>query len=72
MAKSKSSGYFGLGWIISIILAIIPITNIVFGIVIRAQRRNIIGVILNIILFPIFYLIDLITIIICKKVCVLA
>ena len=70
MAKQRA--YLGLGWLISVILAIIPITNIVFGIVIRIQRQNWLGLILNIILMPLFWLIDLITIILSKDLTVLA
>lgn len=71
MAK-KSKDYFGLPWIISIILAIIPITNIIFGLIIRIKKGNVLGVILNIILCPLFWLLDLITIIVSKKVSILA
>ncbi len=75
MAKKKSSksgGYFGLGYIISIILAIFPITNLILGIIIRAQRRNILGIVLNVILAPLFWIIDLISIIVKNKLLVLA
>ena len=71
MAKS-SGGYFGLGFIVSLVLAIIPISNIVLGIITRAQNGNFLGVILNIILFPIFWIIDLVSIIAKNKVFVLA
>ena len=70
MAKQKA--YLGLDWIISIILAIIPITNIILGIVVRIQRENWLGVLLNIILAPLFYIIDLVTIILSKDLTVLA
>lgn len=70
MASTKA--YFGLDWIISLILAIIPITNIICGIITRAMRGNIVGLILNIILCPIFYIIDLVTVIINKDLTVLA
>ena len=70
MAK-KSSGYFGFDFLISLILAIIPFTNIVFGVIIRAQAGNLLGVILNIVLCPAFYFIDLISIILKKKIFVL-
>lgn len=69
---AKSKDYFGLSWIVSVILAIIPFTNVIFGIITRIQRKNWLGVILNIILCPIFYIIDIITIIISKKLTVLA
>ena len=61
MASKKTT--YGFGRIINIILAIIPITNIIFGVIKRAEKKNWLGVILNIILFFIFYWVDLITII---------
>jgi hypothetical protein len=64
--------YLGLPWLISVILAIIPFTNVILGIITRLMRGNIIGVILNIILCPIFYIIDLITVIFSKDVTVLS
>ena len=70
--KSSQKAYFGLDWIISLILAIIPFTNVVFGIVTRAMRANWLGLILNIILCPLFYIIDLVTIIVSKDLTVLA
>lgn len=70
MAK-KSGGYLGLGWVVSVILAIIPITNIILGVIARVQKKNILGVVLNIILCPIFWIIDLVTIITEGKVTVL-
>lgn len=70
--KSSQKAYFGLSWIVSLILAIIPFTNIIGGIVTRVMRQNWVGLILNIILFPIFYVIDLVTIIINKDLTILA
>ena len=71
MAKG-GKGYFGLNWVVSIILAIIPITNLIFGIIIRAKNGNILGLVLNIILCPIFYIVDLVTIIVSNKLLFLA
>lgn len=68
---SPAADIFGLGYIISIILAIIPITNLILGIIIRAQRRNILGIVLNVILAPLFWIIDLISIIVKNKLLVL-
>ena len=62
MAKSDRA-YLGTGWIISIILAIIPVTNIILGIVTRLIRGKIILAILNFFLFFIFYWVDLFSII---------
>ena len=61
MASKKTT--YGFGRIINIILAIIPITNIIFGVIKRAEKKNWLGVILNIILCFIFYWVDLVTII---------
>lgn len=70
MASSKR--YFGLDWIVCLILAIIPITSIVCGIITRAQRGHIIGAILNFFFAPIFWIIDIVTMIISKDITVLA
>jgi hypothetical protein len=73
MAKklAKAKAYFGLDWVISLILAIIP-TNIVLGVITRVLRENWLGVVLNIVLFPVFYIIDLVTIILHKDLTILA
>ena len=70
MASTKR--YFGLSWVVCLILAIIPFTSIICGIVTRVQRGNILGAILNFILAPIFYIIDLVTMILSKDITVLA
>jgi len=64
----KQKAYLGLGWIISIIIAIFPITNIIGGIITRLQRGAIIMAILNFFLFFIFYWVDLISIILNKDI----
>lgn len=70
MASSKR--YFGLGWLVCVILAIIPVTSIICGIITRVQRGNILGAILNFVLCPLFYIIDIITMIIQKDITILA
>lgn len=70
MAKSKA--YFGLDWIVSLILAIIPVTNLICGVVTRAQRGAWLGLVLNLILCPLFWIVDLITIIVKKDIVFLA
>lgn len=73
MAKSKNQrAYFGLGWVVSLILAIIPITSWILGIVVRFRRGNILGGILNIPFGFIFWIIDLVTMITQKDITVLA
>ena len=63
--------YFGLSWIMSIILAVLP-TNPFVGAATRIQRENWLGLICNIIFFPIFYFIDLFSILFCKDLTILA
>ena len=70
MAAKKNS--YGFSRIVNIILAIIPITNLIFGVVKRAEKKNWLGVILNIVLFFIFYWVDLITIILNDEIKLLA
>ncbi len=70
MASTKR--YFGLGWIVCLILAIIPVTSLICGVITRIQRGNILGAILNIILFPVWYILDLITMILCRDITILA
>ena len=73
MAKKKASGgAYGFGHIINIILAIIPITSIILGIVTRAQRGKILGAVLNFFLFPLFWIVDIITVIFDNKLSLLA
>ena len=62
--SNNGNGYFGLSYLISIILAIIPVTNILFGVVIRLQKKSYLLAILNIILMPVFYVVDLFSIIV--------
>lgn len=72
MAKKKSGGAYGFGHIINIILAIIPITSIILGIVTRAQRGKILGAVLNFFLFPLFWIVDIITVVLDNKLSLLA
>ena len=43
MAGKKD--YFGLDWIVSLILAIIPITSVVCGIIVRIQESTLAGIV---------------------------
>ena len=40
MAKNRSKDYLGLSWLVSLILAIIPITSLVLGIVTRFSEGH--------------------------------
>lgn len=65
MAKGGKA-YLGLPWIVSLILAIIPVTSWILGVVTRITRGHLISGILNIFLVPLFWIIDLITMIFCR------
>ena len=71
MAK-RQKAYLGLEWIVSLILAIFPVTNVILGIVTRVQRGNILGAVLNFFIAPLFYIIDLVTMILSRDLTVLA
>lgn len=67
MAKS-SNDYFGLGRLISIILAIIPVTSWICGIITRIQDGHIVAGIIRIFLGWLTWIIDLILIIVNGKI----
>ena len=73
MAK-KAGGAYGLGFdkIINIILAIIPITSIILGIYRRVTTGHIIGAVLNFFLAPLFWIVDLVTVLLDDKLVLLA
>ena len=63
MAKRKSKGkdYFGLDPIVSLILAIIPVTALVFGVLTRLKEGKIVAAILRIVLgWNIIWILDII------------
>ncbi|MBQ9511336.1 MAG: hypothetical protein IJR55_06565 [Clostridia bacterium] len=69
MAKS-SKDYFGLSWIVSIILAIIPFTSWICGAVVRFQEGKIVAALIRLIFgFTIVWLLDLISMIVKHKIC---
>ena len=68
MAKS-SSDYFGLGRIVSLILAIIPFTSWLLGVVTRFLEGKIIAGILRIFFGWIMLILDLVFMIINGKIC---
>lgn len=68
MAKSKSD-YFGLGYLVSVILAIIPVTSWLCGAITRFMEGKIIAGILRLVFgFTIVWLIDLIMMIFRKHI----
>ena len=68
MAKRKSD-YFGLGYLVSVILAIIPITSCICGAITRIMEGKIVAGILRIVLgWNIIWILDLIFMIISKHI----
>ena len=60
MAK-KQKDYFGLEWIVSLILAIIPITSFVLGILTRFQEKKYVAAVLRLLLgWNIIWILDII------------
>jgi hypothetical protein len=69
MAKSKKD-YFGLAWIVSLILAIIPITSWICGFITRFSEGKIVAGIIRLLFgFTIVWLLDLIFMIFSHKIC---
>jgi len=71
MAKKKKVTLYCFGRLLNVIFAIMP-TNPFFGIITRILRRKWLGALLNLILFPIFYIADLVTVILYDKPMLLA
>ena len=58
---SKKKDYFGLGRLLSIILAIIPVTSLILGIVTRFQEKKYVAAILRLVLgWHLIWVLDLI------------
>ena len=74
MAKSK--GYLNQGWgfVVTLILAIIPFTSWILGGITRIMRGKLLWGILNLIpiTFPIFWIIDIVSVILNKDLVYLA
>ena len=66
---ANKSDYFGLSYIVSVILAIIPITSWLCGAITRLQEGKIVAFIVRLIFgFTIVWVLDLIFMIINKKI----
>lgn len=69
IAKKGGSGYFGLGFVPSLILAIIPITSWILGVLTAAKNKSWLWVIIRLFLgFNIIWVIDLISMILNKQI----
>ena len=68
MASNKD--YFGLSWIVSLILAIIPFTSWICGAITRLQEGKIVSFLLRLLLgWGIIWLLDLVFMILQHKIC---
>lgn len=68
MAK-RSSDYFGLGYIVSLILAIIPVTSWICGAITRFQEGKLVAGIVRLVFgFTIVWVIDLVLMILSKRI----
>ena len=68
MAKGKSD-YFGLGYVVSLILCIIPVTNLVCSFITRLLEGKILAAILRIVLgWNIIWIADIITMIFRRRI----
>lgn len=69
MAKGKND-YFGLGYLVSVILAIIPVTSLVLGILTRFSEGKIVAALIRLLVgWNIFWILDLVCMILNKKIC---
>lgn len=68
MATKRKSDYFGLSYIVSVILAIIPPTAWICGFITRLMEGKIIAAIVRLFLGAIIWIIDLILMIVSKHI----
>ena len=69
MAKKGKSDYFGLSYLVSVILAIIPVTAWICGVITRLSEVKIVAAIIRLIGgFTIIWILDLILMIVSKHI----
>lgn len=69
MARKTKSDYFGLSYIVSLILTIIPVTNMVCGFLTRLSEGRIVAAILRVVLgWNIIWIADIISMIFRKRI----
>ena len=67
MAKKD---YFGLGYLVSVILAIIPVTSWLLGALTRLQEGKIIAFLVRLVFgFTIIWILDIISMVLSKRIC---
>ena len=65
---AKKNDYFGLSWIVSLILAIIPFTSWILGIITRISEGKIVAGIIRIFLGWLTWIVDLVMMILNKSI----
>ena len=65
---AKKNDYFGLSWIVSLILAIIPFTSWILGVITRISEGKIVAGIIRIFLGWLTWIVDLIMMIVNKSI----
>ncbi len=65
---AKKNDYFGLGYVVSVILAIIPVTAWVLGIVTRFSEGKFLAGIIRIVFGEVIWIADLICMIFAKRI----
>lgn len=68
--KAKAKDYFGLDWIVSLILAIIPVTSWICGAITRFQEHKYVAGIIRLVFgFTIVWVLDLVFMIMNHSIC---
>lgn len=69
MAKRKGGDYFGLDYLVSVILAIIPVTSWILGVATRFSEGKIVAALLRLFLgWNIIWILDIILMIVSKHI----
>ncbi|MBQ3494311.1 MAG: hypothetical protein IJA69_02740 [Clostridia bacterium] len=67
---AKKSDYFGLGYLVSLILAIIPVTSWICGALTRFQEGKLVAGLIRLVFgFNIVWILDLIFMVLNKNIC---
>lgn len=67
---ASKNDYFGLEWIVSLILAIIPFTSWICGVITRFTEGKIVAALIRLFLgFNIIWILDLVCMILKKSIC---
>lgn len=67
---AKKSDYFGLGRLVSLFLAIIPVTSLVCGVITRFTEGKIVAALIRLLVgWNIFWVLDLVCMVLGGKIC---